>query len=87
MYTQVNLYFKNNSKRGKSVMISYQPLFELLKERNMKISEFRELGVHPKTIAAMNRGDYVTLATIEKFCEVLRVPVEKVIKIEFVESK
>lgn len=62
-------------------MISYQPLFDLLKERNMKISEFREGVLHPKTIAAINRGESVTLTTIEKICLELSVPVERVVQI------
>lgn len=62
-------------------MISYQPLFDVLKERNIKISEFREGLLHPKTIAAINRGESVTLTTIEKICMELKVPVEKVVKI------
>jgi DNA-binding Xre family transcriptional regulator len=62
-------------------LISYEPLFETLKEKGLVISSLRGKILHPKTIAAINRGESVNLSTIRDICVYLNVPIEKVVKI------
>ncbi|WP_102271333.1 helix-turn-helix domain-containing protein [Cytobacillus massiliigabonensis] len=63
-------------------MISYQPLFNTLKKKGMKISDLRGDILNSKTIAKINRGESVNLTTIEKLCLRLDVDVEDIISIE-----
>jgi DNA-binding Xre family transcriptional regulator len=62
-------------------MISYEPLNQTLKERNMVISDLRGDILNSRTIAKINRGESVNLSTIEKICLHLNVPIEKVVEI------
>jgi DNA-binding Xre family transcriptional regulator len=62
-------------------MISYEPLNQTLKERNMVISDLRGDILNSRTIAKINRGESVNLSTIEKICLHLDVPIEKVVEI------
>jgi DNA-binding Xre family transcriptional regulator len=64
------------------VRISYEPLFETLRERNMNISDLRGKILHPKTIAAIYRNSSVNLSTIANICAHLNVPIENVVRIE-----
>jgi DNA-binding Xre family transcriptional regulator len=61
-------------------MIDFSPLRKTLEEKNMVISEMRDVIIHPKTIAAINRNGDVNLSTIEKICLFLDVPIEKVVR-------
>lgn len=62
-------------------MISYEPLRETLKERNMKISDFRGKILSSKTQTSIANDQPVNLSTIEKLCIELQVPIEKVVRI------
>jgi DNA-binding Xre family transcriptional regulator len=63
-------------------MISFQPLLNTLKDRDMTISDLRGVVLDSKTIAKFKKGASMRLDTIERICLYLDVPVEKVIKIE-----
>jgi DNA-binding Xre family transcriptional regulator len=76
MFTFVNIFVKGSEK-----MISYEPLNQTLKERNMVISDLRGDILNSRTIAKINRGESVNLSTIEKICLHLNVPIEKVVEI------
>lgn len=62
-------------------MISYEPLFQTLKNRNMVISDLRDTVLQSKTIARINKNQSVTLTTIEKICKELNVSIEKVVRV------
>ena len=62
-------------------MIDFSPLRQTLNERNMVISDMRDIILHPKTIAAINKNGDVNLKTLEKICLFLDVPIEKVVRI------
>ena len=66
---------------GGIFMISYEPLFKTLEEKNLKPSVLRSKGIiDGKTIAKMRRGESVRLSTIVRICEFLDVPIEKVVE-------
>jgi DNA (cytosine-5)-methyltransferase 1 len=46
----------------------------------MVISDMRDVILHPKTIAAINKNGDVNLSTIEKICLFLNVPIERVVR-------
>ena len=62
-------------------MISYEPLFQTLKTRNMVISDLRDTVLQSKTIAKINKNQSVTLTTIEKICKELNVSIDKVVDV------
>lgn len=71
----------------KKCAISYQPLFDTLKEKRMKISDLRRNRgeadlLHPTIIAAINRNEPVNMQHIVDICCYLNVPIEKVVRIE-----
>jgi len=64
-------------------MISFEPLKETLKEKNMKISHLRnDKGGFLSTdaVTKINKNENVETSTIDKICLNLDIPVEKVIK-------
>ena len=63
-------------------MISYDPLHETLREKNMVISQLRGKVLNSKTISKIYKNQSVNLSTIEKICKTLQVPIERVVKIE-----
>lgn len=62
-------------------MINFDPLKRTLSEKDMRISDLREYGVHPDVIAKINRNELISLLQIERICTVLGVPIEKVVQI------
>lgn len=64
-------------------MISYEPLFNTLNEKGLKMNDLRSSGIlHGTTAAKMKRNEMVTLDKIEEICLALDIPVEKVIEIK-----
>jgi DNA-binding Xre family transcriptional regulator len=62
-------------------MISYEPLFNTLKKKDIYISSMRDVILNSRTIAKINNGESVNLNTIDKICKHLDVPIEEVVKI------
>ncbi|ARC72402.1 XRE family transcriptional regulator [Bacillus licheniformis] len=62
-------------------MIDYSPLFKCLNEKEIALSHFREKGLNSKTQARINKGQAVSLSTIEFLCKELDVPIECVVRI------
>jgi DNA (cytosine-5)-methyltransferase 1 len=62
-------------------MISYSPLHETLKEKEMYLSDLRDIILNSRTIAKINRNESVNLSTIDKICTHLNVPIERVVVI------
>jgi DNA-binding Xre family transcriptional regulator len=64
-------------------MISYEPLLKTLKEKNMTISDLRGVCLDSKTIAKFNKGGSLKLSTVERICQYLNVPIERVVYIDY----
>jgi len=62
-------------------MISYTPLFHTLNKKKLVISNLREFGVHPTTIASINKGESIKLEKIDSICNILNVPINEVVEI------
>lgn len=53
-------------------MIAYYKLLDMLNRRNMtRLDLQRAIGAGPNTITKLSKNEPVTLATIDKICEVL----------------
>lgn len=62
--------------------ISYEPLWNLLKSRNMKKKDLLEkANLTTNCIANMGKNEYISLKNISKICESLNCKIEEVIEI------
>lgn len=65
-------------------MISYEPLLQTMREQGVTKNDLRKAGIlNPKSIAKFEKGESLKLSTINKICEYLRVPIERVVRIDF----
>lgn len=63
-------------------MISYEPLFKTLKNKNLVISDLRNNPLHPTTIAKINRNESISLTKVEELCKVLKVKIQDIVEIK-----
>ncbi|SMO92239.1 helix-turn-helix domain-containing protein [Melghirimyces algeriensis] len=64
-------------------MISYDPLFVTLEEKNVKLIDLiTDLKFSKTTGSKFRKHASVQLTTIEKICKYLDCPIEKVVRIE-----
>lgn len=63
--------------------ISYQPLWNLLKERNMRKEDLRlAAGLTTNMIANMGKGKHISMETLLRICKALNCDILDVIKLE-----
>lgn len=63
--------------------ISYQPLWNTLKKRNMRKEDLRlSAGLTTNMIANMGKGEYISMKTLIKICETLNCGILDVIELE-----
>ena len=63
--------------------ISYQPLWNLLKERNMRKEDLRlAAGLTTNMIANMGKGEYISMKTLVRICESLNCGILDVIELK-----
>ena len=64
-------------------MISYDPLWKLLIDKNMTKTELREnVGFSTNTLAKLSKNEAVTLSTLEKICLYLGCKIENIVEIK-----
>lgn len=52
-------------------MISYDPLWETMKQKGITQYYLLKSGIDNKTLDSLKKGKNVTLLTVEKLCEIL----------------
>ena len=63
--------------------ISYQPLWNTLKERGMRKEDLRlAAGLTTNMIANMGKGENISMETLVRICEALNCGIMNVIKLE-----
>ena len=63
--------------------ISYQPLWNTLKERGMRKEDLRlAAGLTTNMIANMGKGKNISMETLVRICEALNCGIMNVIKVE-----
>ena len=63
--------------------ISYQPLWDTLKERGMRKEDLRlSAGLTTNMIANMGKGKHISMETLTKICETLDCDISDVIQLE-----
>ena len=69
-------------------MIDYSHLWETMREKNL--STYRLLNEYHfsrGTLDSLKQNRNVTLNTIDTLCQILQVPIEKIVKIELEEQE
>ena len=67
--------------------ISYQPLWNTLKECGMRKEDLRlSAGLTTNMIANMGKGEYISMKTLLRICEALNCDISDVIELEQDES-
>ena len=62
--------------------ISYQPLWNTLKERSMKKEDLRLVaGLTTNMIANMGKGEHISMKTLLRICEALNCEITDVIEL------
>ena len=62
--------------------ISYQPLWNTLKERGMRKEDLRlAAGLTTKMIANMGKGEHISMKTLLRICEALNCEITDVIEL------
>lgn len=64
-------------------MISYRPLLDFFYHNGIRKTELNtDLGINPRTIAKLEKGEHISLSTIEAICLHYNLPIEQVVRIE-----
>lgn len=62
-------------------MFSFSPLWKLLVDKKMSQTKLREeTGFSTRTLAKMNKNEYVSMETLDKICNKLDCKIEDVIE-------
>lgn len=76
-------YDKMIVKGVMAMFISYDKLWEILRERHIKKCDFAEaVGISSRTLAKLSKNESVTTDTLLRICEVLHCRVEDVLTFE-----
>lgn len=67
------------------VIISYAPLWETMKNKNISQYQLLRMGIDNKTLSGLKHGKNITLLTLEKLCKILDCKPEDVF--EFIEDE
>lgn len=74
--------FTGNPLRGVRKLISYEPLFRTLKEKNISSYRLEKMGFARSTYYAMKDGKSVSTNTIDQLCTLLECEVSDIMKFE-----
>lgn len=73
----------DGKRDGKPRHISYQPLWNTLKERGMRKEDLRlAAGLTTNIIANMGKGEHISMKTLLRICETLHCGILDVIELE-----
>ena len=68
------LLYETSKTPRRVIMVSYKPLFKLLVDRNMSKADLRRLAeISPNTMTKLRRGEEVSMAVLNRICNVLGV--------------
>ena len=72
----------DGTRDGKPMNISYQPLWNTLKERGMRKEDLRlAAGLTTNMIANMGKGEHISMKTLLRICEALNCEITDVIEL------
>lgn len=59
------------NKRRSITIISYRPLWEFMKAKNISQYKLLKSGIDNKTLDSLKKNKNITLQTVEKLCNIL----------------
>ena len=65
-------------------MVSYKPLWDTMKRKEISQYHLLKMGIDNKTLDSLKKGNNITTVTLERLCRILGCTPEKVI--EFVDD-
>lgn len=68
-------------------MISYEPLWKTMKEKQVSQYKLLKSGVNNKTLDALKKGKNITLLTLEKLCSILDCTPNDIVEFIDIETK
>lgn len=68
-------------------MISYEPLWKTMKEKQVSQYKLLKSGVDNKTLDALKKGKNITLLTLEKLCSILDCTPNDIVEFIDIETK
>ena len=85
IYTILNLTVvchndDDNKRKAVSVIISYEPLWDTMKEKGVSQYKLLRSGIDNKTLDRLKKDKNVTLLTIEKLCQILECAPNDIVK-------
>jgi len=63
--------FYQDMRKGVIIIISYEPLWALMKEKNISQYQLLKSGIDNKTLDSLKKGRNITLLTLERLCMIL----------------
>ena len=83
MQTQIESINRGLIREEKNMDVSYNGLWKLLIDKNMKKMDLVEkIGISSSTLAKMSKGEAVSMAIMEKICEELNCDFGDIINYE-----
>ena len=61
-------------------IISYRPLWETMKEKNISQYQLLKMGIDNKTLDGLKHNRNITLLTVEKLCVILECTPDKIVE-------
>lgn len=81
--TQIKSISRGLIREGKNMAVSYNGLWKLLIDKNMKKMDLVEkIGISSSTLAKMSKGEAVSMGIMEKICEELNCDFGDIINYE-----
>ncbi|MEE0868994.1 MAG: helix-turn-helix domain-containing protein [Ruminococcus sp.] len=68
-------------------MISYEPLWKTMKEKQVSQYKLLKSGIDNKTLDALKKSKNITLLTLEKLCSILDCTPNDIVEFIDVETK
>ena len=68
-------------------MISYEPLWKTMKEKQVSQYKLLKSGIDNKTLDALKKSKNITLLTLEKLCSILDFTPNDIVEFIDVETK
>ncbi|MBO6114606.1 MAG: helix-turn-helix domain-containing protein [Lachnospiraceae bacterium] len=64
-------------------MISYEPLWQTMKKKNITQYKLLKSGIDNKTLDSLKKGKNITLNTVEKLCNILDCEPNDIVKFDY----
>ncbi|MBQ2936801.1 MAG: helix-turn-helix transcriptional regulator [Lachnospiraceae bacterium] len=63
-------------------MISYEPLWETMRQKNISQYKLMQMGIDNRMLDALRHNKNITMLSLEKICDVLECSASDVVKFE-----